>query len=189
MILINLLPVRAAQKKEKLRGQLVILIASLVLVLVGCAGVYVSLAMKTGSLKQEIARQENEASQLRKTIGEVGHIKKLQKDLQGKLDVLEKLKAGKTGPVHFLDELSRVMPKKCWLTSFNEKGGKVKLAGFGLSEDAVAEFMRDLDASPYYRNVELNVIERAKAAQGGLTLHKFAISCTIETPPHAQQAK
>ena len=187
MILINLLPVRAAQKKEQLRGQLVILIVSLVVVLVGCAGVYVSLSMKTSSLRQEITRQENESRQLQKTIGEVGHIKKLQKDLQGKLDVLGKLKAGKTGPVHLLDELSRVLPDKCWLTSFKDSGGTISLSGFGLSEEAVAEFMRDLDASPYYRNVELNVIERTN--QGSLTLQKFNITCHVETPPRVSQSE
>jgi type IV pilus assembly protein PilN len=187
MILINLLPVRAAQKKEQLRGQLVILIVSLVVVLIGCAGVYVSLSMKMGSLQQEITRQENESRKLQKTIGEVGHIKKLQKDLQGKLDVLDKLKAGKTGPVHLLDELSRVIPDKCWLTSFKDSGGTISLNGFGLSEDVVAAFMRDLDASPYYRNVELNVIEQTH--QGSLTLQKFNITCHVETPPHVSQAQ
>lgn len=181
MIRINLLPVKAAQKKELLRGQLVIVVLATALVGVGCAGVYSSLISKVNAEREEIARKEEEINRLRKTIGEVGRFKKLQKDLRGKLDVLDKLKEGKTGPVHLLDELSRALPDKLWLTSFKEAAGSVSLSGIGLNEETVAAFLRDLEASPYYRGVELQVIEQA--GLGGRKLQRFDVLCRTETPP------
>ncbi len=181
MIRINLLPVKAAQKKELLRGQLIIVLLSVVLVLIGCAGVYADLQSKISSEKKKVDGIQSEIGQLRRKIGEVSHFKKLQKELQGKLDVLNKLKEGKNGPVHLLDELSQAIPEKVWLDTFKESGGSVSISGRGLSEESVAEFMQDLEASAYFQDVELRVTERA--SQGPLKLQKFQISCKVQSPP------
>jgi len=181
MIRINLLPVKAAQKKEKLRGQLVILTLTVILVLAACSAVYVSLLGKISSVEQEIAQQEEEINRLRKVIGEVSRFKKLQQELQGKLDVLDKLKEGKVGPVHLLDELSGAMPEKVWVTNLKETSGAITIAGVGLNEESVAEFLRHLEESPYYKGVELQVVEQV--SQGGLKLQKFDVTCRSETPP------
>lgn len=181
MIRINLLPVKAAQKKEKLRGQLFILLACVLLATAGCAVVYLSLMNKVAEAKEENDRRQSEINQLKKQIGEVGRFKKMKEELQGKLDILAKLKEGQSGPVHLLDELSARMPDKLWINSFKSSGGNVAISGFGMNEETVAEFLRDLEASPYYRNVELQVVEQA--TQAGLKLHKFDIAGRVETPP------
>jgi len=180
MIRINLLPVRAAQKKARLQGQLIVLALTLVLTGLICGGLYATIAVKISAEEKEIAKIEKEISRLKKTLGEVAQFKKLQKEFQGKLDVLAKLKEKKTGPVHLLDELSRVLPDKLWLSSFKESGGAVSIKGVGLNEATVARFMRDLEASPYYRQVELRVTEQTK--QSGMKLQKFDIACRAETP-------
>lgn len=180
MIRINLLPVRAAQKKARLQGQLIVLALSLVVTGIICGGLYASVAVKIASEKKEIAKIDQEIQRLRKTLGEVAQFKKLQKEFQGKLDVLAELKEKKTGPVHLLDELSRVLPEKLWLSFVSESGGGVSIRGIGLNEETVARFMRDLEASPYYQQVELQVTEQTQ--QGGLKLQRFDISCRTETP-------
>lgn len=180
MIRINLLPVRAAQKKARMQGQLILLVLSLVFVCLICGGLYTSVAVKISAEKKEIAEIDKEIMRLRKTLGEVAQFKKLQKEFQGKLDVLAKLKEKKTGPVHLLDELSRVLPEKLWLSTVKESGGGVSIKGVGLNEETVARFLRDLEASPYYQQVELKVTEQTK--QGSLKLQKFDIFCQAETP-------
>jgi len=180
MIRINLLPVRAAQKKARMQGQLIVLVLTLLVTGLVCGGLYAYVAGKVAAEKKEIAEIEKEIQRLKKTIGKVAHFKKLQKEFQAKLDVLDKLKERKTGPVHLLDELSRVLPDKLWLSSFKESGGGVSIKGIGLNEETVAKFMRDLEASPYYRQVELKVTEQT--SKDGLKLQKFDISCRTETP-------
>ncbi len=180
MIRINLLPARAAQRKEQLLGQLIALVLSTMVVLVGCAGFYVSLQAGIANEKKEIARKQDEINQLRKTIGEVAHYKKLQQELRGKLDVLEKLQDGKTGPVHLLEELSSSLPEKLWITSFKESNGQIKIDGIGFNEESVARFLENLEASTYYGGVELQIIEQSE--QGGHKLHKFNLTTRAETP-------
>jgi type IV pilus assembly protein PilN len=186
MIRINLLPVKAAQKKEKLRGQLFLLLFCVIVAVAGCAAVYVSLLAKISATKSENARKEQEIERLKKVIGEVGRYKKLQQELQGKLDVLAKLKENKSGPVHLLDELSKALPEKLWLTAFKESAGSVSISGVGLNEEKVAEFLRNLDASPYFQKVELTVVEQT--TQGNVKLHKFDLTCKTVAPPTAPAA-
>jgi len=180
MIRINLLPVRAAQKQEQLRGQLIVLVLCLILTGVGCAAVYMSFSMKIDDQKNEISAKQNEINRLHKAIGEVGRFKKLQKELRGKLEILDTLKANRSGPVRLLDELNRSVPPKLWLTSFRENSGNLSIKGVGDNEETVARFMRSLESSPYYKNIQLKVTEQVR--QGGLKLQKFSLSANKETP-------
>ncbi len=100
--------------------------------------------------------------------------------MEKKLAVLDKLKAGKSGPVRLLDELSAALPDKLWLTKFSEKSGAINLAGVADSENTVAVFMKRLDSSPYYKNVELSVTEQTKA--GDRKMQKFTLNCSVEVP-------
>lgn len=181
MIRINLLPVRAAQKKEKLRGQVTVFILSLILVIAACGGIYMNQLLRTDAVRDEISKNRQEIDRLKKTIGEVAQFKKMQQELRGKLDVLEKIKQGKKGPVHLLDELSSAIPEKVWIDSFKESDGSVSITGGGLNEEVVAEFLRNLEQSSYYQGVELQVIEQDN--KGALKAQKFSLTCRVETPP------
>jgi len=181
MIRINLLPVRAAQKKEKLRSQLSIFFLCLILVCIGCGALYVQKMTAINNVTDEIAAIDQKNKALRKKIGQVKDFEKKKADLEQKLAVLQSLKAGKSGPVHLLDELSSALPAKLWLTKFSEKSGSIKLAGVADNENTVADFMRSLESSPYYQNIELTVTEQTKA--GDRKMQKFTMNCSVETPP------
>jgi len=180
MIRINLLPVRAAQRKERFRSQLSIFFLCLILVCIGCGALYVQKTAAINDVKSEIATINQKNKELRKKIGQVKDYEKKKADLDKKLAILQKLKDGKSGPVHLLDELSASLPDKLWLTKFSEKSGKINLAGVADSENTVAVFMKRLDSSPYYKNVELSVTEQTKA--GGRKMQKFTLNCSVEVP-------
>ena len=184
MIRINLLPVRAAQKKEMLKEQLVIFVLSLVLVVAVCAGIYVNQVMRIAAVNKEIQKNQDESMRLKKTIGEVSQFKKKQAELRGKLDVLEKIKQGRSGPVHLMDELSAAIPDKVWIDSFKESNGNIAITGGGFNEEVVAEFLRNLENSKYYQNVELQVIQLV--SRGTLKTQKFTLNCQVEIPPAAK---
>lgn len=177
MIRINLLPVRAAQKKEKLISQIVILVFAIVVVGLGCFGMQRLLSSKIENVKREIASTQNEIATLNKKIGEVNKIKKLTEELDSKKKVLESLEAARSGPVRTLDELSNVIPDSVWIDSFQLASGVITLRGKGTTEEVVAVFLRDLEASPYFQGVELGSVKRSD--QG----NDFDLTCRVETPP------
>jgi type IV pilus assembly protein PilN len=155
MVRINLLPVRVSKKKEAGRQQLALFA---VLLLAGLVGNYLWQSSRAADLtarNQKLARTRDDIAQLERIIGEVRNIKEQQQALQQKLDVLDRLKAGRTGPVRMLDELATITPKQLWLTKMDEKGGAVTFTGNAPSIDEVSAFMTALKTSKYFSKVEL----------------------------------
>lgn len=187
MIRINLLPVKAAQKKEQARNQIIVAGAFLLVTCGVCYFLYDNLQGQIAQLDATISRTRTEIKNLEKKIGEVNKYKKLQEDLQNKLNVLADLKESKAGPVHLMDELIEALPDKLWVNQLVQKGDSISLAGVGLTEDDVATFMTRLEASPYYRNVELKVTKQK--VQDGLRLQNFELSCRMEQPKKLSAGK
>jgi len=178
MIKINLLPVRAAKKKESVRQQLSIFLLSITLVSVVCLGVYLVTMAKISTAKDEITKSEQEIEALKKKIGEIDNLKKVQEEVRKKLDILDQLRRNKTGPATRLAELSEAVPDKVWLTKYTESGGSVSLAGIAYNEDLIAELMRNLQASKDFTNVELLVSEQMDLK--GMKAKRFEISCVLK---------
>jgi len=155
MIRINLLPVRVSKKKVAGRQQIYLLALAVVLVL---AGNYVWSSTRADALasrEQKLRRTKDEIAQLERIIGEVKNIKVQQQELKDKLAVLDKLRAGRQGPVRMLDELATIVPKKLWLRKMEEKAGAVSFEGSAASIDDVSGFMSALRRSAFFSAVEL----------------------------------
>lgn len=178
MIKINLLPVRAAKKKEVVQQQVAILALSLAAVLLISASVYGVTYVKIKTAQKEIANAEQELERLKKKIGEIDNIKKLQAAVKKKLDVLDMLRKEKTGPANRLAKLSQATPDKLWLTKYVESGANVAISGIALNEELIAEFMRNMAASGEFVNVELMVSEQQETA--GVKAKRFDLTCVIK---------
>jgi type IV pilus assembly protein PilN len=181
MIKINLLPIRASKRKESARQQLLILLVSLFLVVGVALAAYSFLLIKISSTNKEIARSEQEIQELKAKIGKIKDLEKLKADVQKKLDVLSQLRRGKSGPVHRLSTLSSAVPDKLWLTGYSESQTGVKVTGVAFTEELIASFMRSLQDSEDFTNVELVVSEQVEMA--GLKLKKFELAMSLKNQP------
>ncbi len=191
MIRINLLPVRAAKKKESARQQISILFLSLIGVGVIALGIYSVTLAKISAANDEISKSEQELKQLKEKIGQIDNIKKFEAEVKKKLDILNQLRREKTGPAIRLAKLSDAVPEKLWLTKYTESAGNVSIGGMAFNEDLIAGFMRNLQSSGDFTNVELVVSEQAEA--GGLKIKRFEITCNLKSfkamEPAAPQKK
>ena len=187
MIKINLLPYRVSKKKETAQQQLMIFAVIIAGALIVIGAIYIITAGKIKTTKSEITRSENELVDLKKKIGEIDNLKKLQAEVQKKLDILNQLRKGKTGPAIRLARLSDIVPEKMWLTRYQESGTSVSISGLTYSEDLIAEFMRSIQSSNEFSNVELQVSEQQEV--GGIKLKKFDISCVLKIEKKADPPK
>lgn len=177
MIKINLLPYRASKKKETLTQQLIIM-AFVLVAAIAAAGVYYSITLtKIATTKKAIQSSEEEIVTLKKKIGEIDNLKKLKADVQKKLDILNQLRKGKTGPAIRLARISDIVPEKMWLTRYQESGTSVSISGLAYNEELIAEFMRSIQASQEFGNVELQVSEQQEIS--GVKLKRFDLTCAI----------
>ena len=175
MIKINLLPVRAAKKREFGRQQLMLFALLLILGGIGNYFWYSAVEGQKDQLDQQIGRTRTEIAQLEKTIGEVKSIKEDKKALEDKLKILDSLKKGRTGPVKVMDELATIIPPKVWLIDYQETGGGVSMKGQAFSYEDLSTFSKKLKASKHFRDI---VIKRATQKADGTV--EWDIICTAD---------
>lgn len=180
MIKINLLPVRAAKRKETARQQAVILVGTLILVLLLALGAYSYLLIRISSTKDEISKAEQELTELKAKIGKINELEKLKAEVTKKLVVLNQLRREKTGPVNRLLTISHNVPDRLWLTRYSESGTNVALSGVAFTEELIADFMRRIEQSPDFMKVELVVSEQVMIS--GMKLKKFELRFSLEPP-------
>jgi len=180
MIKINLLPVRAAKKKETAVQQLSIFGFGVLLVLAVLLSMYFVKKMQVTNTREDIATANAKISELKKKIGKLEELKTLKDQVKKKLDVLALLRANKAGPAQRLATLSDVTPDQLWLTAYSESGADIKISGLAVNEELIANFMRSLEASNDFMSVELVVSEQNTSA--GAKLKKFDLTCKLEPP-------
>jgi type IV pilus assembly protein PilN len=178
MIKINLLPVRAAKKKETAVQQITIFCASILLVLVIVGALYAVKLGQISSTNNDISAANNKISELKVRIGKLEALKTLKEQVKKKLDVLTQLRKNKTGPAQRLATLSDITPEQLWLTAYSESGESIKISGIAYSEDLIAQFMRSIQASNDFANVELVVSEQKEVS--GNKVKSFELTCKLK---------
>ncbi len=180
MIRINLLPVRAAKKKEAIQRHLALFAIGLVLVLGASLVMYKMKANTLAGIEQKNNALEAEIANLKKIIGEVEAYKKQEVLLEKKLEVIRNLKANKVGPVHMLDQLATRIPEKLWLSTLAESNKKVTLKGVSINNEVIATFMSRMEESDYFTEVYLVSIQARD--EGDLKLKEFTITAKLVIP-------
>ena len=177
MIRINLLPFRAARKKENIRRQVSIFMLSLVFLLIIFFYYNFSLGNKIDSLNANIKNTKTELEKYNKINAEIAQIKKKLSNLKKKMVVMKTLEVNRFEPTRLLDVMTQVVvPKRMWFTTLESKGDKVNIRGMALDNKTVADFMVRLEDCGLFKEVDLRTLKRSNAKAADLKT--FAISCT-----------
>lgn len=73
-----------------------------------------------------------------------------------RMKLIQGLQGQRPVAVRLIDELVRVNPPTMYLTKFTRTGDKFTIEGKAESPNTVAELLRNLEASPWYRNAFMN---------------------------------
>lgn len=176
MVTINLLPIKAELRRKALIQHVAVLGICILLVVVALGAVQTSIKYRRDGLQQDITDTKTEIQKLTIKAGEIEDFKKRKQELERKLDIIKDLNTKKTGPVQMLDELSILIPEKVWIKSLNNTGDKLVMEGVAVDNTVIAEFMKKLQGSQHFFDVELLLTE-----QEGLN-NKFVIQCKVKLP-------
>jgi len=177
MIRINLLPFRAARKRENIKRQITIYCLSVALFLVGMVYLFMFLNSRIAEAKNEQARLNAELKKYEETIKLINQLDREIKLIEEKLEVINTLEKGKTGPVRLLDEIAMAVPKDdLWLDTLTESQGMLQLRGTARNNETVADFMVNLEKTVSIKAVDLVSIQ--SVTQEGYNLAKFSLNCT-----------
>jgi len=176
MIRINLLPVRAAKKKEFIRFQLTIAALATIFV-ISLSMVYFFIVRGDAKmLNANLVRGQAELTQLKIKVGELSRIKQQKKVVEEKLRVINSLEADRTGPTTLFRTVSNAIPPKAWLSAVKDQGGIITINGYAYNDEVVAEYMRRLQRELKVGAVELDVLQRITERETGVDVVKFVIN-------------
>ena len=161
-----------------------ILLAALILA-AGWVGLrYWQLSSRLTDVNNQVAENRREYERLKPIIAEVEAFKKRNAELRHKIEVIEQLKANQFGPVRLMDEVSKALPDLLWLTDLGVNGSTVIMRGQALNENAVANFIANLGASPFFSEPVLKIMQQNEQGVFG-----FDLSCIFtHTPRDAAEA-
>jgi type IV pilus assembly protein PilN len=177
MIRINLLPTTEVQRAADQRQQVATVGFILAVGVLVFATLHSIQAARFATTQHRLTQVTDELQSMAGPFADVLRIQAHQKDLEAKLKVISQLEARSGGPVRMMADLSSSMPEKLWLTEFTEAGGTAKITGFSVDEQTIADFLRRLGQSSYFKSVDLD--ETTQVTQDGVKQKKFTLKAQV----------
>lgn len=158
MTKINLLDWRAARRQK--RKQQFAVLAGITFLSSAAAVLIAYLAMGEAVSHQQERNKilQNEIALLDKQIKEIQELQKTRANLLARMRVIEQLQQSRSATVHFFDEIINTLPDGVYLTSIKQGGNDVTLDGIAESNGRISAYMKNLDASPWFKDPKLVVI-------------------------------
>jgi type IV pilus assembly protein PilN len=183
MAKINLLPWRAERRKQRQQEFLTMLGVA------AAAGVLISLLIYLyymGQIDGQNKRNQYLTDQIALLDTQIKEIAELDKKKEGLLkrkQVIEELQASRSQMVHLFDELARTIADGTQITSLAQNGNDLTLLGRAQSNARVSSYMRNLDASGWMGNPDLDIIE-LRGSDPGLP-NEFSLKVKLKNPNEA----
>ena len=167
---INLLPWREAERREA-RTQFLIGMAAATLV----AGLITFVAYLV--FESMISAQQRRNEQLRteikhldKQIEEINNLEATKQQFISRMEIIEKLQRSRPAIVHVFDTIVKTLPDGTYLTGVKQNDRKLQFDGVAQSSTRVSAFMRNIDASEWLKNPELQVVQSGSGTGSNFTL-------------------
>ncbi len=104
-----------------------------------------------------------------------------------RVSIIQDIDAGRYTWPHVLDEVARALPDYTWLREITQAEGdplQIRITGRAGSNFAITNFMRNLEASRFLRQVHLERSEQSLAENSSSDLiYQFELTVTYDAPP------
>ena len=177
MIRINLLPVKELKAEVSRRHDLVIGAVALGLTIVALGGLYFYQSHRVSTLNNELVGLNGDIEALNVKVKQVSQLQDKIKEFKGKNRIIEDLEKKKVGPGRVMESLSAAAPPSLWLTEFKDTGGNLIINGQAMDNQTVADFLKALASSSYFKDVEL--LETTQGGPGAGSYKKFSIKSVV----------
>jgi type IV pilus assembly protein PilN len=176
---INLLPWRQQERqrrqKEFMIGAGGAVLAAAAVTLFTSWGV--SAAIDRQRDRNELLKAE--IADLDRQITEILGLEAQKQRLLARMEIIERLQRSRPEVVHVFDQLARTLPDGVYLTSVKQQDKRIELKGVAQSSTRVSTFMRNIEASAWLENPQLQVVETAKQGGAGSNFTLFVTQKTL----------
>jgi type IV pilus assembly protein PilN len=209
MIRINLLPVKAAKRREQGQKQLLIGVVVFSAALVGLLVFHSTATARINSLQRNNQELRRAIDALKAEIGDYDIIKAQRDELVRQRDAIKRLQANRAGPVWMMRELSDILSpgkgptfnkeqyeelvkrdpsagfnpnwdtRRAWLISYVEANHSVKIKGGAKSDEDVAEFLKRLKLSAFFSDVYWQQTQPEVDTKLNVAYVTFDVTCRV----------
>jgi type IV pilus assembly protein PilN len=193
MIKINLLGSRRGRRIDSGHRQLLAMGGGVLAVMGAIVVMHLHGTSTLEELESGNKKIADDVARLKAEMGDYDKVKAQREELLKQRKSIEKLQAGRTGPVFLLRELSEILTpgkgptfdrilyeealrrdpnvgfnaswdtRRAWLESYEESNKKVKIRGAAKSHDDAAEFMKRLGSSVFFNGVKFESSAQSSA--------------------------
>jgi type IV pilus assembly protein PilN len=171
---INLLPWREQQLKERKNAFTLGLVGAMVAALVATGAAWLFFNSLIDSQNSRNQLLTSEIKELDKKIEEINSLEDQKQRFVARMQIIEKLQRSRPEIVHVFDTFVSTLPDGTYLTGVTQSGQRFKIMGVAQSSTRVSTFMRNIDASEWLKNPELEVVESKKDNPLGSDFTMFA---------------
>jgi type IV pilus assembly protein PilN len=206
VIRVNLLPTRKAKRQEAGQRQFLLMGLAILATIGLVVFFHLQATTELENAQHDNTILQADVAKLKQELGDYDKVRAQREELLKQRKTIQSLEAGRTGPVYLLRELSEILSpgkgptfdrvtyeetlrrdpnagfgnwetKRAWIESYVEERQKVKIRGSAKSNEDVAEFLKRLNASVFFKDVNLDAT--AQAAKGALKFVNFGLSATV----------
>jgi len=181
MIRINLLPFRLARKRENIRQQVSIFFLSILLLVAGLTWYTLDIKNTIEEKRLETERVNAQIAVYKERADRVSKIQKRLKILEDKLQIVASLKQKRDEQLVLLEDLqTRLVPEQMWMETLDADETSVTMTGIAFDNPTIANFMKRLEESALFKEVDLKQA-RIKKFDEGTSLKAFELKCLKKT--------
>lgn len=192
MILINLLPHRAAARKRRRDLFNLALGAAALggLLVSGLVYLWYEAQISNQQGKNDLLIAENKRMDV--IIKEVANLENEIAALKARQKAVEDLQANRNSPVHLLNELARLLPDGVYINSMRQTNNQITVTGVAQSNERVSELLRNIAGdSDWLKRPELVEIVAANLALNPRDTRRvgnFTMRMTLQTNADVEKA-
>ena len=181
---INLLPWREERRKAR-QVQFNILMG-----VVAAAGLFTVGLMYLGMdalIASQNARNqflEDQGKLMDQKIAKIKDLQDTKQSLLARMQIIQQLQQSRPIVVHLFDQLVKTLPPGVYLTSITQNGAVLNIQGTAESSARVSTYLRNIDASSWLGEPNLQVVQKDAAKSGA---QSFAITAKVVDKAAAQK--
>jgi len=206
VIRINLLPTRRAKRQGAGQRQFLVMGLAILATIGLVVFFHLQATNELEKAKHDNTILQADVARLKTELGDYDKVRGQREELLRQRKTIQSLETGRTGPVYLLRELSEILSpgkgptfdrvtyeetlrkdpnagfsnwetKRAWLESYTEDNMNVKLRGSAKSNEDVAEFLKRLNSSVFFKEVNLDAT--AQASKGSVKFVNFGLSTMV----------
>lgn len=178
---INLLPWRTERRKQREREFFMQLGAAFVAAMLVLVLWVFWMDMRIDNQNERNTYLQGEIKQLDERIAKIKDLEKVRERLLARKQIIEQLQANRSQMVHLFDELVKTIPASARLGGLKQVGDSMTLEGVAQSNASVAEYMRNIEASPWMGHADLRKTENTHKGDSRMP-YAFGLDVALSRP-------